>query len=926
MPTSADIRKQFIQFFVEKCGHTFVPSSPVVPLDDPTLLFTNAGMNQFKDVFLGTGSRPYKRAVNSQKCIRASGKHNDLEDVGRDTYHHTFFEMLGNWSFGDYYKADAIRWAWELLTKVWGIDKTRLHVTVFGGDEFFGIPGDDEAADLWAKETDIDPKHIHRFGMKDNFWMMGETGPCGPCTEIHVDRTPDGTGGPLVNAGVPEVMEIWNLVFIQYNSNLHTGGQEELFNYDKLSEQDRTNSSWKSRNHILQKYRELSPLPAKHVDTGMGFERVTAVLQNKASNYDTDVFMPLITAIGEQLNATYTGKLDDPKDIAFRVLADHLRMLTFSLTDRAEFSNKGRGSVIRSVLRRAVRFGYQTFGQREPFLYKLVPAVVHQMGDAFPELKKNPGKVAEQIRGEEVDFLKTIDRGLSLFEEAAARAGNSSISGRDVFILHTTYGFPPDLTRQMAKERSLSTDEAGYELALQEHGKISKGDSVASQIGVNLALPLPPTDDRPKWDGDKGIARVLGWISTDKEYVTSGSLKATGSVDSPVALILDRTCFYAEAGGQVGDSGIISSDTGEFQVTSTIKRGDAIGHVGYVIRGEFRVGESVRLEVSSDRSFTRKNHTATHLAHWALQTVLGSHVEQRGSKVKPDEFTFDFSHSAALTTSEKTEVERLVNEKIYHDLEVRSKELPIAEAKKLPGVKAFFGDKYGDAVRVVQIGDGFSTEFCGGTHLDRTGAIGLFKIVGEEAVGKGIRRITAVTAKQAVETVQNADRVLSELTTLFKCQPTDLPKRIIGLLDEQKKLKDQLKKGTSHDLGMVADKMLNDAMDINGIKIIAGALPEGVADEAVRTQLDRLRQKSGSCVIIVGWPVAEDKVTLIAAATEDVTAKGIHAGKLVGLAAGIVGGKGGGKPTLAQAGGKDPSKLEAAIEAARNEAAAVLKR
>ncbi len=892
MPTSADIRKQFIQFFVEKCGHTFVPSSPVVPLDDPTLLFTNAGMNQFKDVFLGTGSRPYKRAVNSQKCIRASGKHNDLEDVGRDTYHHTFFEMLGNWSFGDYYKADAIRWAWELLTKVWGIDKTRLHATVFGGSPEEGVPGDDEAADLWAKVTDINPNHIHRFGKKDNFWVMGETGPCGPCTEIHIDRTPDGSGGKLVNAGVPEVMEIWNLVFIQYNRNT-PGGKLEL-------------------------------LPAKHVDTGMGFERVTSVLQGVNSNYDTDVFTPLLSAISDQLSAKYTGKLDDPKDIAFRVLADHLRMLTFSLTDRAEFSNKGRGSVVRSVLRRAVRFGYQTFSQREPFLYKLVPAVVHQMGDAFPELKVHPGKVAEQIRGEEVDFLRTIDRGLSLFEDASKRAGSSNISGHDVFDLYTTYGFPPDLTRQMAQERGLTTDEAGFEKAMLEHEEKSKGKVATAQIGVNLALPLPPTDDRPKWDGDKGIARVLGWISTDKEYVTSGSLKASNS-DEPVALILDRTCFYAEAGGQVGDTGSIRSDTGEFQVISTIKRGDAIGHVGHVVRGEFRVGESVRLDVSSDRDFTRKNHTATHLAHWALQTVLGSHVEQRGSKVKPDEFTFDFSHSAALTASEKTEVERLVNEKVYHDLEVRSKELPIAEAKKLPGVKAFFGDKYGDAVRVVQIGDGFSTEFCGGTHLDRTGAIGLFKIVGEEAVGKGIRRITAVTAKQAVETVQNADRVLSELTTLFKCQPTDLPKRIIGLLDEQKKLKDQLKKGTSHDLGMVADKMLADAMDINGIKIITGALPEGVADEAVRTQLDRLRQKSGSCVIIVGWPAAEDKVTLIAAATEDVTAKGIHAGKLVGLAAGIVGGKGGGKPTLAQAGGKDPSKLEAAIEAARNEAAAVLK-
>ena len=386
MRTSADIRKEFIDFFVSKCGHTFVPSSPVVPLDDPTLLFTNAGMNQFKDVFLGVGSRPYKRAVNSQKCIRASGKHNDLEDVGRDTYHHTFFEMLGNWSFGDYYKAEAIKWAWELLTKVWGIDKSRLHATVFGGAPDEGLPADDEAAELWAKVTDINPKHIHRFGKKDNFWVMGETGPCGPCTEIHIDRTPDGSGGKLVNAGVPEVMEIWNLVFIQYNRPAPGAPLEHL--------------------------------PAKHVDTGMGFERVTAVLQGKSSNYDTDVFMPLLSAISSQLSANssqpikYTGSMTDPKDIALRVLADHLRMLTFSLTDRAEFSNKGRGSVVRSVLRRAVRFGYQVFGQREPFLYKLVPAVVNQMGGAFPELKVHPGKVAEMIRGEEADFFNTVENGL----------------------------------------------------------------------------------------------------------------------------------------------------------------------------------------------------------------------------------------------------------------------------------------------------------------------------------------------------------------------------------------------------------------------------------------------------------------------------------------------------------------------------------
>ena len=822
--------------------------------------------------------------------------------------------------------------------------------------------------------TDINPKHIHRFGKKDNFWVMGETGPCGPCTEIHIDRTPDGSGGKLVNAGVPEVMEIWNLVFIQYNRPAPGAPLEHL--------------------------------PAKHVDTGMGFERVTAVLQGKSSNYDTDVFMPLLSAISDQLSANsvqpvkYTGSMTDPKDIALRVLADHLRMLTFSLTDRAEFSNKGRGSVVRSVLRRAVRFGYQVFGQREPFLYKLVPAVVNQMGGAFPELKVHPGKVAEMIRGEEEDFLRTIDRGLVQFEFAVGSAGTTAllhsdthkldtttmgvgfsggarsldaqfgdvqyrgsrhlihptltkkdgqavtlrintddpdfaktirtftnapiaISGENIFNLFTTFGFPPDLTRQMAQERGLTTDEAGFEKAMKEHEEKSKGKSAANQIGVDVALALPATDDRPKWQGDSTNAKILGWISSDKQFVTTGVLK--GTQENEYALILDRTCFYGEAGGQVGDTGTIGTDIGLFQVTGTIKRGDAIGHVGHMVKGEFKVGDTVRLAVSQERDFTRKNHTATHLAHWALQKVLGSHVEQRGSKVKPEEFTFDFSHTAAMTADEKREVERLVNERVYQDLEVHTKELAIAEAKKLPGVKAFFGDKYGDSVRVVQIGDGFSTEFCGGTHLNRTGAIGLFKIVGEEAVGKGIRRITAVTARQAVDAMQDADRVLSELTTLFKCQAGDLAKRISGLLDEQKKLKDQVKKGTGHDLGMVADKMLADSMDINGSKIITGALPEGVADDAVRTQIDRLRQKAGSCVIVVGWPAAADKVTLIAAATNDVVAKGIHAGKLVGLAAGIVGGKGGGKPTLAQAGGKDASKLEEAILAARNEAAAVLK-
>jgi alanyl-tRNA synthetase len=898
MPTSNEIRQQFLDFFAKQCGHTIVPSAPVVPLDDPTLLFTNAGMNQFKDVFLGVGSRPYKRAVDTQKCIRASGKHNDLEDVGRDTYHHTFFEMLGNWSFGDYYKADAIRWAWQLLTEVWKIDKSRLHATVFGGAPDENLPADDEAAELWAKVTDINLKHIHRFGKKDNFWVMGETGPCGPCTEIHIDRTPDGSGGPLVNAGDARVMEIWNLVFIQYNRPAPGA--------------------------------PLEPLPAKHVDTGMGFERLTTVLQNKTSNYDTDVFTPILEAISSQLSANsktkyeYGGKLDDPKDIAFRVIADHIRMLTFALTDKAEFSNKGRGSVVRSVLRRAVRFGYQVFGQREPFMYKLVPAVVSHMGQAFPELTREPQKVAEQIKGEEVDFLRTIERGLTLFDEAAKRAQDSkgkSVPGMDVFDLYTTYGFPPDLTRQMAQERGLTTDDAGYLKAMQDHEEKSKGKATASQVALNVSAPLPATDDRPKWSGNTGTATVLGWIANN-QFVTTGKLS---DMEGEVALILDRTCFYAEAGGQVGDTGTIDTESSHFDVTSTIKLGNAVAHVGRVTKGALEAGQRARLEVSSERDYTRKNHTATHLAHWALQQVLGPHVEQRGSKVKPDEFTFDFSHTAALTPPQRREVERLVNEKVYLDLPVRWEELPIEKAKQVPGVKAFFGDKYGDTVRVVRVGDGFSTEFCGGTHLDRTGSIGLFKIVGEEAVGKGLRRITAVTARQAVDTLLQEEEVLGELTGQFKCQVTDLPKRITALQDEIKKLQQQLKKGTSHDLGMVADKLLADAMVVEGIKIITGVLPEGVADEAVRTQIDRLRQKAGSCVIVVGWPVSADKVTLIAAATDDTIKYGVHAGKLVGVAAGIVGGKGGGKPTLAAAGGKDPSKLEEALNAAQTEAAAMLK-
>lgn len=958
MLSANDVRAQFIDFFVKKHGHTFVPSASVVPLDDPTLMFTNAGMNQFKDVFLGVGSRPYKRAVNSQKCIRASGKHNDLEDVGRDTYHHTFFEMLGNWSFGDYYKAEAIRWAWELLTQVWGLDKSRLHVTVFGGDAALNLEPDVEAAALWASETDIDPSHIHRFGTKDNFWMMGETGPCGPCTEIHIDRTPDRSGGRLVNAGDYRVMEIWNLVFIQYNR-------------DEAG--------------------VLTSLPAKHVDTGMGFERLCAVLQGKDSNYDTDVFAPIMAAIAQLTGQTYTAKLDDQKDTGFRVIADHVRTLAFAITDGALPSNKGRGSVLRSILRRAVRFGWQTFGQREPFIHKLVPALVEHMGGAFPELKMNPDRVAEVIRGEEADFLKTIEKGLTLFMDASEtlakardqleaalaslkagevkaniqkrleeirdafasgelkaslkskfdevrqaaasgqigadllrklqeiRDGLRELPAAKVFGLYTTYGFPPDLTRQMAQERGLTIDESDFEKKMKEHEEISRAQTAARQVAMQVNTPLPATDDRPKWLGAAAKGMILGWIDNNAFLHQGKLLFDKDGIGATVGLVLDRTCFYAEAGGQVGDQGTIRTPTGVFSVANTVKLGNAVVHVGQVADGHLEVGQEAQLSVSPEREFTRKNHTATHLLHWALHKVLGQHVEQRGSAVSPHKLTFDFSHHAALSPDEKREIERLVNEKIYEDQEVHWRELPIAEAKKLPGVKAFFGDKYGDEVRIVEIGDGFSREFCGGTHLDRTGQAGFFKIIGEEATGKGIRRITALTGREAVAHVQQIDQVMQELLERFRCQPSDLPDRIDKLRDEIKKLQHQHKKAAAADLAGTVDKMLAEAPMVGRAKIVVGALHEGVADEAVRTQIDRIKQMAGSCVVILGWPVGADKATLMAAVSDDLTGK-IQAGKLIGLITPIVGGKGGGRPGMAQAGGKEPAKLGEALDLALQKA------
>ncbi|HEV3436062.1 MAG TPA: alanine--tRNA ligase, partial [Gemmata sp.] len=662
MPTSNEIRQQFIDFFCKKHGHTNIPSSPVVPLNDPTLLFANAGMNQFKPYFLGTVKPPVTRVANTQKCIRAGGKHNDLDDVGKDTYHHTFFEMLGNWSFGDYFKKEAIEWAWELLTGVWGLDKTRLHVTVFEGDPEAKIPRDEEAAGFW-KAVGVPENQIHLGNKKDNFWEMGNTGPCGPCTEVHIDRTPDKTGGKLVNAGTDKVIEIWNLVFIQFNRN-----------------EDQS----------------LTPLPAQHVDTGMGFERICSVLQGKSSNYDTDVFTPIFEAIQKVTIADpYTGILDNLKDTAYRVIGDHIRTLTFALTDGAVIGNVGRDYVLKRILRRAERYGVQVLCTTEPFLHKLVPTVVELFGTAFPELRKNPEKVREQIRDEEESFFRTLKRGITLFNRIATemeKTGRKVVSGDEAFKLHDTHGVLIDITQQMAAEHGLTVDMVGYERVMAE------AQDKAKQGGKKFAIAavqgtLPPTDDDPKYRPEPISARVFGWVK-DNTAITSGKLIAGESV----ALLLDRTCFYAEQGGQVGDIGTIRSATGaDFEVTDTQRLGESVLHVGTLHEGELGVGDTVEvMQTTSYRIAIMRNHTATHLLNLALKQVLGSHVEQKGSLVDHEKTRFDFSHDKPVTAEELRTIEQRVNRQIVQSLPVAAVTMPLSKAKELPGVRAVFGEKYPD--------------------------------------------------------------------------------------------------------------------------------------------------------------------------------------------------------------------------------------
>ncbi|HUV41220.1 MAG TPA: alanine--tRNA ligase [Sedimentisphaerales bacterium] len=894
MPNADEIRAGFIDFFTDK-GHEFVSSSSLVPAGDDTLLFANAGMNQFKDIFVGLTVPACKRAVNSQKCLRVSGKHNDLEQVGKDHYHHTFFEMLGNWSFDDYFKAETIEWAWQLLTQVWTIDPDKLWATVFAGDKKDNLPADTEAANLWTRLTRIPADRVLSFGKKDNFWEMGATGPCGPCSEVHIDlgaeacgmkNVPGHTCG--VNNDCGRFIELWNLVFIQYN-----------------------------RTHDNQ----LLPLGAKHIDTGAGLERITAVLQQKKSNYDTDLFMPIIDRISDITGRKFTSTLDNKTDNAFRVIADHIRALTFGITDGATPSNESRGYCVRRILRRASRFGRE-LGMHEPFLYKLVPVVVDCLGGAFAEIKHRAQYVSTVIESEEAAFGRTLDRGIEIFDAAARRAEKSAqrtISGEDVFQLYDTYGFPLDLTELMARERNLEVQKAGFELLMEQQRERARAAQKSVSLEIVADTALPAAEDLYKYETDCCRAQILGFIEKH-------SFRTQGSIDTgtQAAVVLDKTCFYAEAGGQVGDSGIIRYEGGKFVVDDTIKIGDCVIHKGQVVEGRFCVGQQVQAVVGKQRQATRKNHTATHLLQWALQQVADKSAAQKGSFVGPDYLRFDFICPAALTLQQIKQVEKLVAEKIDAALPVTCVTMPIEKAKKL-GAMALFGEKYGSEVRVVAIGaadqsgvpEALSREFCGGTHIENTASIGAFKIIKEESISAGVRRITALTGDGLIKYLQQRSEIVDELSVLLKVPYEQVAERVTQLIKNNKDLAKQLKSSSGQKAADIKDeveKLLSKAQRIDQTSIIVGRIASAPSQQ-VRLAVDMLKKKAKSAAVVLGF-TEQDKVTLVAGVTDDLVKKGLGAGDIVKTIAPIVDGGGGGRPQMAEAGGKNPAKLNDALKKA----------
>ncbi len=858
MRTSNEIRQQFIDFFVSKEHHQ-VPSAPVIPFDDPTLLFTNAGMNQFKNIFLGVTKPEFPRAVDTQKCIRAGGKHNDLEEVGKDSYHHTFFEMLGNWSFADYYKKEAISWAWELFTKVWGLPKDILYATVHHSDQ--------EAFEFWKNETDIDPSHIEYHGDKDNFWEMGLTGPCGPCSEIHIDRgeefcnMKDVPGHVCkVNGDCHRIIELWNLVFIQFNRD------EEG---------------------------ELHPLESQYVDTGAGFERVCMILQGKKSNYDTDLFAPIIQAIAEMTGVAYN---EGEEGTSHRVIADHIRALSFAIADGGLPSNEGRGYVLRRILRRAARHG-RLLNQHQPFLYKLVDVVCDVMGHHFRELNEKKAHIKMIVQAEEERFNTTLDKGLTKFEEIVSAMDGTTIPGADAFMLYDTFGFPFDLTRILAEERSLSVDENGFneELEKQRTRAREAGKFVMNMENIEWTAYR---DDEP--------TEFIGYL---RDTTHCHIIKYTLDDDNNVRIILDRTPFYAESGGQVADMGRIFNEEIEIQISDVKKQGKQFIHFGKLVKGIIQDREFTASIEKEYRKNVARNHTATHLLHAALRKVLGEHVQQKGSLVHPYYLRFDFTHFKAMSPREASLVERMVNDKVRECFPVSTRTMDLDTARN-EGAMALFGEKYEDEVRVVSI-DSFSKELCGGTHLDYTGEIGLFKITTETSSAAGVRRIEAITGTQAEDHVRRLESEKEEIQNLLNVPSGKSIQKIQSLLDELKAMHQENESLRLKASGDVIADMVGGAINIKGIKVACGKV-EADDSNQLRNIGDQLRGKIHSGIGVLMADI-EGKVSLIVIVTNDLT-KRAHAGKIAGRIATLVGGKGGGRPDMAMAGGKDVDAIESALK------------
>ncbi|MBD3821371.1 MAG: alanine--tRNA ligase [Thiotrichales bacterium] len=852
--TSAEIRKAFLDFFVKQ-GHTAVHSSPVVPANDPTLLFTNAGMVQFKETFLGQETRDYTRATSVQRCIRAGGKHNDLENVGYTARHHTFFEMLGNFSFGDYFKREAIQFAWKFLTEELNLPPEKLWVTVFDEDK--------EAEDIWLKEMNIDATRFSRCGAKDNFWSMGDTGPCGPCSEIFYDHGESVAGGP---PGSPDedgdrYIEIWNLVFMQFDRSA-----------------DGT----------------LTPLPKPSVDTGMGLERLAAVMQKVHNNYDIDLFKAIVQKASE-----LTGE-KDLANSSLRVIADHIRSCSFMIVDGVLPSNEGRGYVLRRIIRRAIRHGYK-LGQTQAFFHKLVPVLVEQMGDAYPELVKEQANVERALKLEEERFAETLENGMKILEEDIASLQSDVISGTTAFKLYDTYGFPLDLTADVARERGLTVDEVGFEREMEaqrERARSASNFSAQSKGKIDF----------------NGQTKFLGYHKDDADGVIQAIFVGEASVESAVEgqdaiVILDQTPFYGESGGQAGDSGSLTEGMNSFHVDDCQKQGGAFLHIGRVTAGQLKVGQTLHAQVDvAARRASEKNHSATHLLHAALRQILGTHVQQKGSLVQPERLRFDFAHFEPISAEKLLEIEKLVNHNIMLNTPVCTEEMNI-EAAKSKGAMALFGEKYGDVVRVVDMGT-FSIELCGGTHVNSTGEIGPFRILSETGIASGVRRIEAVTGEGAWDAIYKNEQTLLNISAAVKSDKQQVENKVLQLVAEQREQEKLIKQLQSKLASSQGSDLASSVVKVGDVSVLAAKL-EGADVNTLRETLDSLRDKLEPAIIVLS-AVMDDKVTLVAGVSKSIT-QTYQAGELVNHVASQVGGKGGGRPDMAQAGGNDPSKLDEAL-------------